>query len=108
MDSSGTLDTSAAITLDVEQSGSPASLRVDPPSIHFQNVGQSLPLTVIGLYADGSRQGLTQSSLLQVSSNNTAIATVQDRSIKASSPGNTDIQVSYGSLKVSVPVYVPR
>jgi hypothetical protein len=104
IDSSGNFDSSFPVTLDVEQSGSPTSLRVDPPSIHLQNVGQSLPLTVIGVSANGSWQGLTQSSLLQMTSNNTAIATVQNGAVEASSPGNTDIQVSYGSLTVSIPV----
>jgi hypothetical protein len=42
-----------------------------------------------------------------MTSNNAAIATMQNGSVKASSPGKTDIRVSYGSLMVNVPVYVP-
>jgi hypothetical protein len=108
IDSSGKFDSSFQVTLDVERSGSLVSLRVDPPTIHFQNVGQSLPLTVIGVSANGSWQGLTHSSLLHITSNDTAIASVQNDSIKASGPGNTHILVSYGRLKVDVPVYVPQ
>jgi len=105
--SSGVLQTSYDVTLDVERTDSPVSLRVDPPSMHFQHVGQSLPLNVTGVYADGSWHGLTRSSLLQMTSSNTAIATVTNNSIKAVSPGNATIQVSYGSLTASVPIYVP-
>lgn len=107
-DSSGTLDASAEVTLDVERTDRPVSLRVDPSSMHFQHVGQSLPLNVTGVYADGSWHGLTRSSLLQMTSSNTAIATVTNDSIKAVSPGNTTIEVSYGSLTASVQIYVPR
>jgi hypothetical protein len=106
-DSSGTVQGSYEVTLDVERTDTPVSLRVDPPSMHFQHVGQSLRLNVIGVYADGSWHGLTQSSRLQMTSSNTGIAAVTNGSIKAVSPGNTTIQVSYGSLTASVPIYVP-
>jgi hypothetical protein len=105
--SSGVLQTSYDVTLDVERTDSPVSLRVDPPSIHFQQIGQSLPINVTGVYADGSWHGLTRSSLLQMTSSNTAIAAVTSNSIKAVSPGKATIQVSYGSLTASVPIYVP-
>jgi hypothetical protein len=108
-DSSGTLDNSAPITLDVEQTNTPpVSLRVDPPSMHFAYIGQTLPLNVIGVFANGSWGGLTQSSQLQMSSNNTAVVTVTNGSITASGAGNADIQISYGSLTATVPVYVPN
>jgi hypothetical protein len=85
----------------------PVSLRVDPPSMHFQHVGQSLPLNVTGVYADGSWHGLTHSSLLRMTSSNTVIANITNGSIEAVSPGSATIQVTYGSLTVSVPTYVP-
>lgn len=107
-DSSGTLDSSASVTLDVERTDTPVSLRVDPPSMHFAYLGQSLPLTVIGVYADGSWHGLTQSSILQISSTNTAVATASGGSITASGAGNTTLQISYGSLTATVAVYVPN
>ncbi len=72
-DSSGTLDASTEVTLDVEQTDSPVRLRVDPPSMHFPHVGQSLSLNVTGVYADGSWHGLTRSSLLQMTSGNATI-----------------------------------
>jgi hypothetical protein len=107
-DSSGTVDASAAVTLDVERTDSPVSLRVSPSSMNFSGVGRSLSLTVIGVYADGSWQSLSNSSLLKVISSNAAVATpTSNDSIKAVGPGNTTIQVSYGSLAATVPIYVP-
>lgn len=108
IDSAGNFDSSFQVTLDVERTDAPVSLRVDPPSMHFQHVGQSLPLNVTGVYADGSWHGLSQSSLLQMISSNTTIATVTNGTIKAMSPGNTTIQVSYGSLTADVSIYVPE
>jgi hypothetical protein len=109
-DSSGTLDNSATITVDVEQpsTSTPVSLRVDPPSMHFAYIGQTLPLNLIGVYANGSWQGLTQSSKLQISSANTAIATVTGGSVTSTGTGSTTLQVSYGSLTATVPVSVPN
>lgn len=109
-DSSGTLDSSAAVTVDVEQpsTNKPVSLRVDPPSLNFQYIGQTLPLNVIGVYANGSWLGLTQSSTLKVTSANTSIATVGSGSVTGANAGNTTLQVSYGSLTATVQVYVPN
>jgi len=109
MDSTGTTDTSAAITLDVEQTTTaPVSLRVDPSSIHFAYIGQILAFNVIGVYANGSWQGLTQSSTLKITSANTSIATVTGGSVTAVNTGNTTLAVSYGSLTATIPVYVPN
>lgn len=110
-DSSGTLDNSATITVDVEQpstSTPPVSLRVDPASMHFAYIGQTLPLNLIGVYADGSWQGITQSSQMQISSANTSIATVTGGSVTSTGTGNTTLTISYGSLTATVPVYVPN
>lgn len=104
-DASGTLDASAEVSLDVERTDTPVSLRVSPPSFHVQQ-GQSLPLTVFGVYADGSWQGLTESSRLQTSSSNTVVATVQNGSVVAGEPGNANIQISYDGLTATVPVVV--
>lgn len=104
-DSSGNLDASSEVTLDVERTDSPVSLRTDPPSFHIQQ-GQSLPLNVIGVYADGSWHALTRSARLQMTSTNTSVATVQNGSIVGSSPGNANIRISYASLTANAPVVV--
>jgi hypothetical protein len=106
-DSSRTLQGSDEITLDVERTDSPVRLRVDPPSLHLNFVGDSQDLTVIGIYQDRSWHGLSQSSLLQITSENTAVAIVKNGIIIASGPGNTTIQVSYGSTTATVAVSVP-
>jgi hypothetical protein len=43
----------------VERADTPVSLRIDPGSFHIKQ-GQSLPLTVFEVYADGSWHGLTK------------------------------------------------
>lgn len=105
IDSSGNFDSSLYVTLDVERSDMPVSLRVDPPSYHLQQ-GQSLPLSVFGIYADGSWHGLTQSSRLLLTSSNTAVAAVQNGSVVASGPGSATIQISYENLTASASVAV--
>lgn len=104
-DPSGVLQTSYDVTLDVERTDAPVSLRVDPPSFHIEQ-GQSLQLSVIGVYADGSWQGLTHSSKLQTTSSNTAVATVQNGSVTATGVGNANIQISYASLTANASVVV--
>lgn len=106
--SSGVLQTSYDVTLDVERTDVPARLRVDPPSLHFKFVGDSAELTVTGVYADGSWHGLTQSSLLQITSENTGVAIVKNGAIIASGAGNTTIQVSYEGVTATVAVSVPN
>lgn len=106
--SSGVLQTSYDVTLDVERTDSPVSLRVDPTSMHFQHVGQSLSLKVTGVYADGSWHGLTHSPLLQMTSSDTAVAKITNGAVKAVSLGNTTIQVKYERLSASVPIYVSQ
>lgn len=104
-DPSGVLQASYDVTLDVERTDSPVSLRVDPPSFHIQQ-GQSLHLSVIGVYADGSWHGLTHSSNLQMTSSNTAVATVQNGSVTGAGVGNANIQISYANRTANAPVVV--
>lgn len=102
---SGVLQGSFEVVLDVERTDSPVSLRVDPPSFHIQQ-GQTLQLSVTGVYADGSWHGLTHSSSLQMTSSNTAVVTVQNGSVTATGVGNANIQISYASLTANAPVVV--
>jgi len=102
---SGVLQGSFEVVLDVERTDSPVSLRVDPPSLHIQQ-GQTLRLSVTGVYADGSWHGLTHSSSLQMTSSNAAVATVQDGSVTAAGIGNANIQISYPGLTANAPVVV--
>lgn len=108
MDSSGNFDSSFDVSLDVERTDIPVSLRVSPPSIPFQFVGESIEFTVMGAYGDGSWHGLTQSSLLQVTSNDTAVVVVKNGAIIASGPGTTTILVTYGTATTSISVSVPN
>jgi hypothetical protein len=103
----GVLQSSYEVVLDVERTDSPVSLRVDPPSFHIQQ-GQTLQLSVIGVYADGSWHGLTHASSLQMTSSNTAVATVQNGSVTAAGIGNANIQISYAGLTANAPVVVSQ
>ncbi|MDE2447348.1 MAG: hypothetical protein KGO22_00145, partial [Gammaproteobacteria bacterium] len=59
-----------------------------------------------GVYADGSWHELTQSSRLQVTSSNTAVAAVQNGTIAGNGAGNAAIQIAYEGVSASASVVV--
>jgi hypothetical protein len=105
--SAGTLVESAELTLDVERADAPQSLTAQPSGIQFSFVGDSLSVDVVGVFADGSKWLMTQSSQLQVSSSNTGVALFQNGSIIAAGAGSTSVTFAVGSITQSVRVTVP-
>jgi len=101
------------LDLDVERPDSPRELRPVAGSLNFRYVGEDLPLEVIGLFTDGARVRLTESTYTSYSSNSPNVATVDiSGTVTAVAPGVAQITVTYrgGASVVTaapVPAYVP-
>jgi len=103
---------SASIIIDVERPDLPVSLSTFPSGIFLQQPSQTIPLIVMGTFADGSILDVTGSSYVSYTSGNTAVATVdQHGMVTAVAPGSGYIKATYSlggnSVQVSVPVSFP-
>ncbi len=98
---------SAALTIDVERSEEPARIWAEPASIHFEHVGDQIPVRVLGAFADGSHQELTKSSKTTFTSVDPRVATVNAGGVvTAVGPGKTSIQARTPTSDYSIPVRV--
>jgi len=73
--SSGDVE-SAPVLIDVEREDAPVSVTVNPANFQLFGVGSQLPLQIFGKYGDGARLFLSNSTLTQLVSSDTAVATV--------------------------------
>jgi hypothetical protein len=101
------------VTIDVERPDLPTSLRAEPDSIFFSDQSGDEPLTVYGIFSDGSHPEVTQSSKVTFASSNPAIATVDGNgTVKPVSQGTATITATYSqagnNVIVAVPVKVPK
>jgi len=85
----------------------PTVLRVDPPSIFFSYIGQTLPWTIFASFTGGLQTDVTQSTRLAVDSANPGVAIVEHGMVKAMGSGRTSINVRYGLIAQSISVTVP-
>ncbi len=92
----------------VERSDLPVSMSVYPVVADF-TMDQKRYLQVTGTYADMTTADLTQSSRIKYASDAPAVATVSPQGIVTPvSPGSTKLVITYGNLKLEVPVRVHR
>jgi hypothetical protein len=104
--STGQLVNSDPINILVERTDSPVSISVYPTVADF-TMHQKRYLQVTALYADKTTADLTQSSRIRYLSGAPDIATVNAQGIVTpTSPGSTKIRITYGDLKLDVPVRV--
>ncbi len=97
---------SPPITIFAERSDSPVSITVYPPVADF-TMTEKRYLQVTGLYADRQTADLTYSNRIRFVSSAPEIATVQADGIVAPvAPGSGKITITYGDLKLEVPVRV--
>jgi hypothetical protein len=90
----------------VERADSPLSISVYPTVADF-TMDQKRYLQVTGLYADKTTADLTQSSRIKYVSSAPGIATVQAQGVVTPvTPGSAKITITYGDLKIEVPVLV--
>ncbi len=98
---------SPPIYIDVERPDAPVALSTEPACPLELYVGEQMVLDVLGTYADGSTQDITNSSQTSFVSQATNIVTVSSSGlVTAVSPGATRIVVN-GSLTVPVTVDEP-
>jgi hypothetical protein len=94
---------STPITIVVQRSDSPTSLRLQPSVVNL-DIGQNAYLRVVGTYSDNSTADLTQAASTTFVSNSPAIATVNAYgAVTAVSSGSTTILVN-GTVVVPVTV----
>ena len=94
------------VTILVERAESPVSISVYPPLADF-TMTEKRYLQVTGLYADKTTADLTQSNRIRFVSSAPNVATVQAQGIVTPvSPGTGKITITYGDLKLEVPVRV--
>lgn len=92
-DSAGN-DVLSQITVDVERPDDPQELEVDD-YVELTKLGDKLPLTVVGIFADGSRLLLENSTKVTYTSADPSIATVSSSGvITAAAQGETTVTAS--------------
>ena len=105
-------DVETSITIDVERSDMPSSIRTTLSSLRFEAPGGYVPLDIMGSFSDGKVLDVTQSSYVAYTSSNPAIATVTTwGQVTAVAAGDALITVTYGppaqGIVTTIPVHVP-
>lgn len=95
------------VTIDVERSDEPSSLKCEPSLLDFALVGDRTSLSPIGTFEGEESVDLQESSYIHYSSDNPAVAAVRDDGIvTATGMGSARIRISYRGRSVTVPVRV--
>lgn len=95
---------SAPVTIAVISPQFPVKVRTQPLTLNFRNVGDAMPLRVIGTFGDGTQADLTYSSQIFYNTTDPTVATVTNRGIvTATGPGKAFISIS-GLFNVFVKV----
>ena len=106
-DSAGAMVFSRPVTIDVERADVPTQLKVQPSSITLQSVGETLPLTILGVFPGAGAVDVTHSSILKFISEKPEVAIVHDGVYSAVGVGQTNIDVRYGPISEKIRVNVP-
>ena len=90
----GSLVASPPISLQVDLPKSRFTITTEPSVLRFDAPGETMPLHVIGRFANGSQSDMTESTQIRYSSKNPQVATVDDQGIvTAVAVGKTYISV---------------
>jgi hypothetical protein len=81
------------------------SVSVAPNSILFSQSGRQLSINVTGVFADGTRD-ITQASQYVIDNYKIATLTTDNNLVTALGPGLATLSVTYGGMKVTVPINV--
>jgi len=105
-------DVSTSVTIDVERSDMPTSIRAAHPSIGFEAPGASVPIRILGSFTDGKVLDVTRSTNVVYESSDPTVATVSSSGeVTALAAGDAVITVTYGpqaqNIIVTIPVNVP-
>jgi hypothetical protein len=97
---------SAVITLIVERADEPLRLEIYPPILRLQP-GSKGYLSVTGVFADGQKVDLRESTKTIYTSDTPSVVTVDPKSVvNALGPGAAKITVNNGKAKIEIPVVV--
>jgi hypothetical protein len=100
---------SPSVVIDSETDAIATALHLNISQIAFQRTGQQMPLNVTATFADGTSLDITNSSLISYSPADSTIATVGPTGlVTAVGPGQTIVNVTYGTLSAHVNVAVPN
>jgi len=95
------------VLIDVERPDRPVSIAATTPTLFFESLGDELPLTLLGTFADGSVLDVTHSSHVLYTTSNRAIAGVNTQGIvTAIAPGTTVVTATYTLNGKSVRAYI--
>jgi Abnormal spindle-like microcephaly-assoc'd, ASPM-SPD-2-Hydin/Bacterial Ig-like domain (group 2)/Dockerin type I domain len=103
---------STSVTIDVERSDMPTSIRAAHPSIGFEAPGASVPIRILGAFTNGKVLDVTRSTNVVYESSDPTVATVSaSGEVTALAAGDAVITVTYGprvqNIIVTIPVNVP-
>jgi hypothetical protein len=105
--SQGNLVFANRITIQVERSDVPTSIRSVPQGISFDEIGDSVPLQIYGEFANGEVD-VTYSSYMSYTSGNEQIANVgTGGAVSAVGAGCTSVTAAYRGVSASIPVIIP-
>ena len=100
---------SNALVLDVERPDQPTRIWAEPSIIQLTHLGDQIPLRVLGIFADGSREELTRSSKTTFASADPRVASITAGGMAtAVGKGRTSIVVRMPSVDYSIPVRVQQ
>jgi hypothetical protein len=89
---------SPSISIDVRPAAALSFLVITPTPIRLDSLGEQLPLTVTGTFADGSILEVSRSSLTTYASQDPGVATVDATgTVTATGGGSTYVTVSYNN-----------
>jgi len=98
---------SSPVLVDVERADLPKALALDPGTIMLSSPGQTLPLSLVGTFSDGTTLDLTNSSNVTYSSSVQTIATVDNNGVvTAQGSGTTQVSALYQSAGQYVMAFV--
>ncbi len=108
VDQDGQLVIAEDVTIAVERPDSPRRLVTDLGTLDFDHPGESLGITVDGIFPDGSKVNLTRSTLTTYSSDNPAVVTITPHAfVSAVGPGSANITITNSGVSLQIPVTVP-
>jgi hypothetical protein len=100
------------VNIDLEKEGTPIKLQADPPRFiiglrEIPTVNQTgLPISVTASFADGTYVNVDESTHIQYTVRNPAIANIRNTLIYFPSTGSTVLDISYQGASISVPIEV--
>jgi hypothetical protein len=105
-------DVSTNVTIDVERSDMPTSIRAALPSMGFEVPGGSVPLRILASFGDGKVLDVTASTNVVYASSDPTVATVSaSGEVTGLAAGDAVVTATYGppaqGIVVSIPVNVP-